>query len=68
MNKHKVRIYPGESGWLVVEAVDLPCVSQGMTKEEALTNIKEAIELYLESVKEYEQKHKSEFCEVMIES
>lgn len=37
----------------VVDCPTLPgCMSQGKTKEEALTNIKEAIELYLEVAKE----------------
>jgi len=36
-----------------VEAPALPgCVSQGKSKEEALSNIKEAIELHLESLEE----------------
>lgn len=38
-----------EEGGYTVYAPSLPgCVSQGETKEEALENIKEAIELYLE--------------------
>jgi predicted RNase H-like HicB family nuclease len=38
-----------EDGWFIVECPSLPgCVSQGRTKEEALTNIREAIELSLE--------------------
>ena len=40
----------GENGYLVAEIPVLPgCISQGRTKEEALANIKEAAELYLES-------------------
>jgi predicted RNase H-like HicB family nuclease len=39
----------GEDGYIVVECPSLPgCVSQGKTEEEALANIKEAIELWLE--------------------
>ena len=38
-----------EEGGFTVYAPSLPgCISQGDTKEEALANIKEAIELYLE--------------------
>ncbi|MBC8204991.1 type II toxin-antitoxin system HicB family antitoxin [bacterium] len=49
----QVVIYPGEDGYWVVECPSLPgCVSQGKTKEEAITNIKEAIELYIETLKE----------------
>jgi predicted RNase H-like HicB family nuclease len=43
----------GEDGWLVAECPVIPgCVSQGRTREEALANIREAIELCLESQKE----------------
>jgi predicted RNase H-like HicB family nuclease len=38
-----------EDGWYVVQCVELPgAISQGRTREEALANIKEAIELLLE--------------------
>lgn len=41
-------IYPGEDGYWVAECPSLPgCVSQGRTKEEAIQNIKEAIEGYI---------------------
>lgn len=44
----QVIIYPGEDGYWVAECPSLPgCVSQGMTKEEAIANIKEAIEGYI---------------------
>ena len=47
--KFKVIIEEGEDGWYVIEVPALPgCISQGKTKKEALENIKEAIELYLE--------------------
>ncbi len=45
----QVIIKPGEDGWFVAEVPSLPgCISQGKTEDEALLNIKEAIELYLE--------------------
>ncbi len=41
-------IYPGEDGYWVAECPSLPgCVSQGGTREEAITNIKEAIDGYI---------------------
>ncbi len=47
--KFKVIIKEGEDGWYVITVPSLPgCISQGRTKKEALENIKEAIELYLE--------------------
>ncbi len=49
----QVILYPGVDGFWVVECPSLPgCVSQGRTKEEALKNIKEAIELYVEALRE----------------
>lgn len=49
--RRQVLLYPGEDGFWVVECPSLPgCVSQGGTKEEALNNIKEAIDLYIESL------------------
>ena len=44
-----VTLEQGEDGYIVVECPSLPgCVSQGRNEEEALSNIKEAIELWLE--------------------
>jgi predicted RNase H-like HicB family nuclease len=43
--KFKVLISKGEDGWLVVECPSIPgCITQGKTVDEALANIKEAIE------------------------
>lgn len=43
--RFKVLISDGEDGWFVVECPSLPgCVSQGRTVEEALENIKDAIQ------------------------
>ncbi|GAA6624174.1 type II toxin-antitoxin system HicB family antitoxin [Scytonema sp. NUACC26] len=51
--KRQVIIYPGEDGYWVAECPSLPaCISQGKTKEESVVNIKEAIELYIEVLKE----------------
>ena len=45
----KVLIEKGEDGYFVVSVPSLKgCWSQGRTRDEALTNIREAIELYLE--------------------
>ncbi|HHT9132396.1 MAG TPA: type II toxin-antitoxin system HicB family antitoxin [Candidatus Tripitaka californicus] len=44
-----VTLEKGESGYIVAKCPAIPgCVSQGMTEEEALKNIKEAIEGCLE--------------------
>ncbi len=47
----KVILYPGEDGFWIVQCPSLPpCISQGKTREEAIENIKEAIQLYLEEL------------------
>ncbi|MBS3103173.1 type II toxin-antitoxin system HicB family antitoxin [Candidatus Woesearchaeota archaeon] len=47
--KLTIVLEPQEEGGFTVYAPSLPgCISQGETKEEAIKNIKEAIELYLE--------------------
>lgn len=47
----KVVFEPSDDGGYTVYVPSLPgCVSEGDTKEEALKNIQEAIELYLEPV------------------
>ena len=44
----QVVVYPGEDGYWVAECPSLPgCISQGRTKQEAIVNIKEAIEGYI---------------------
>ena len=49
----QVIIYPGEDGFWVAECPSLPgCISQGRSKEEAIENIKEAIEVYSASLAE----------------
>jgi predicted RNase H-like HicB family nuclease len=47
--KLKVILEPSEEGGYTAIVPGLPgCISEGDTKEEALANIREAIELYLE--------------------
>jgi predicted RNase H-like HicB family nuclease len=47
----KVVLKPNEEGGYIVYVPLLPgCISEGDNKEEALANIKEAIELYCESL------------------
>jgi predicted RNase H-like HicB family nuclease len=47
----KVILEPSEEGGFTVYVPSLPgCISEGDTEKEALANIKEAIELYLELV------------------
>lgn len=49
----QVVIYPGEDGYWVAECLSLPgCISQGQTKDEAIANIREAIDLYIEALRD----------------
>ena len=50
--KYRVIIEQDEDGMFVAEVPSLPgCISQGITRGEALRNIQEAIEVYIESLK-----------------
>lgn len=49
----QVVIYPGEDGWWVAECPSLPgCISQGESREQAVANIKEAIQGYVKALEE----------------
>lgn len=51
--KLKVILTPSEEGGYTVYVPALPgCISEGDTREEALINIREAIELYLEPIED----------------
>ena len=54
--KYRVIIQQDEDGVLVAEVPALPgCMSQGTTRVEALANIREAVEAYLESLKDHDE-------------
>ncbi|ABN57176.1 MULTISPECIES: type II toxin-antitoxin system HicB family antitoxin [Methanoculleus] len=49
----RVVLEPSEEGGYTVYVPSLPgCISEGDTRDEALENIREAIELYLETVED----------------
>ena len=49
----QVVLHPGEDGYWVVECPSLPgCISQGETRDAAITNIKEAIREYVAALEE----------------
>lgn len=49
----QVILYPGEDGYWIAEVPSLPgCISQGKTRDEALTNIREAIQGYVAALEE----------------
>lgn len=64
--KLKIVLEPSEDGGFTVYVPSLPgCISEGDTREEALTNIREAIELYLEPTEDdHIQGDKSEVLEL----
>ncbi|MGH9790826.1 MAG: type II toxin-antitoxin system HicB family antitoxin [Candidatus Acidiferrales bacterium] len=49
----QVILYLGEDGYWVAECPSLPgCVSQGKNKEDAILNIREAIQGYIEALQQ----------------
>ena len=51
--KLRVVLEPSDEGGFTVTVPALPgCISEGDTREEAIRNIREAIDLYLESVED----------------
>jgi predicted RNase H-like HicB family nuclease len=62
--KYKVNLQETEEGY-AVSVPGLPgCWSQGKTEKEALKNIKDAIQAYLETVEELNKDKKSKYVEV----
>ena len=64
----KVVIEPDEGGWHSAHVPSLPgCISQGKSVDEALKNIKEAIQLYLEPLdKEEPRSREAQVYEVAV--
>ena len=49
----RIILQPIEDGWWLAEVPSLPgCLSQGETRQAALENVQEAIELYIECLRE----------------
>lgn len=52
----KVVLEPSEEGGYTAIVPSLPgCISEGNTKDEALKNIREAVELYLEPIEKLDR-------------
>jgi predicted RNase H-like HicB family nuclease len=63
----QVLIYPGENGFWVAECASLPgCISQGKNREEAVTNIREAIEGYIRALQDDDLPVPSENFEALL--
>ena len=65
--KIHVMIEQDETGYFVAEVPALPgCLSQGKTREEAIANIKEAIEGWLEVMEAKRDLHQAKAVEVVV--
>lgn len=54
--KYRILIEQDEDGIFVAEVPSLPgCISQGQTRDEALRNIKEAMQGYIESLNKHNE-------------
>ncbi|NUO82338.1 type II toxin-antitoxin system HicB family antitoxin [candidate division KSB1 bacterium] len=54
--KYRALIEQDEDGMFVAEVPSLPgCISQGATRDEAVANIREAIQAYIESLKKHNE-------------
>ncbi len=52
--KYRVLIEQDEDGIFVAQVPSLPgCITQGRTRQEALENVREAIEVYIESLEQH---------------
>ena len=60
---------PAEEGGFVIKCLELPVASEGEAKQEALANLKEAIEGYLEvKADRLREQSKGERVEVIVEA
>jgi predicted RNase H-like HicB family nuclease len=65
--KLKVILEPSDEGGYTVYVPSLPgCISEGETMEEALANIREAIDLYLEEGEPLALPEKAQLVELVI--
>ncbi len=66
--RYRVLIEQGEDGVYVAEVPALPgCISQGRTRSEAVSNIKEAIAAYLESLQAHSEPVPPSISEEIVE-
>jgi antitoxin HicB len=66
--KFRVTIEPDEDGVFIAQCPALPgCISQGKTYDQAMTNIRDAIQGYLESLKKHGEPIPSPITEAIVE-
>jgi len=67
--RYSAVLQPAEEGGFIIKCLELPVATQGDTKEEALENLKEAIEGYLEvKAEKLKEQTKGERVEVIVEA
>ena len=66
--KYRVIIEEDEDGVFVAECPTLPgCISQGKTRKESLSNVRDAIKGYLQSLKKHNEPVPPSVFEEMVE-
>jgi len=66
--KFRVTIESDEDGIFVAECPALPgCISEGKTRDEAMSNIRDAIQGYLESLKKHGEPIPAPITEAVVE-
>ncbi len=66
--KYRILIEQDKDGIFVAECPSLPgCISQGKTRKEALENIKDAMQGYIESLKKHKEAISPSIQEEMVE-
>ena len=67
--RYSAVLQPAEEGGFIIKCLELPVATQGETREDALANLKEAIEGYLEvRAEKLREQTKGEKVEVIVEA
>jgi len=67
--RYSAVLQPAEEGGFIIKCLELPVATQGETREDALANLKEAIEGYLEvRAEKLSEQTKGERVEVIVEA
>lgn len=67
--KYTAVVEPADEGGFIIKCLELPVATEGETKQEALANLKEAIEGYLEvKAERLKGEAKGERVEVSVEA
>lgn len=65
--EYRIRLRKGQDGYYVAQCLEVPgAISQGRTKEEALRNVKEALEAVLEVLRD--EAKKGEIARVTVDA